>query len=405
MDTLYSEQMTERRQDIAALVLFLSRETVDPSEYDRARTLCARVSDWEKVSEILTRKFVISVAYSNLLKIQPDNLPREVLDQMKADATLASMASLKMVAAQDKFYRNCLAPLNCRHAFIKGTGLAQRYYHEPGMRMCRDIDVLVSEESIESVVRLALSNGYKVKIKSDLLTSDPSERALKALLSYAQIVTLLSPDSTWFEVHTHIDYGLEMFETERLLASSVALTDQKVGPCVPATAEHFCFVCYHSTRHTWSRLHWLSDINAMLDHSSFQLDEVMSYAKEVGLEPTLNATLEFQRAARSGDWAGNMQGLGPYGKQLLEDCVANLADDFETEMNLRSKFNYLGLPYAWMLDTSARPRAYLNRSRARVRPSYYLYESIPLPRGLQWLYYPMKPIFVFWNRIVLRRNT
>lgn len=398
-------EMVKLSNDDAAAILFLSRESIEPNEYPLAQALCAKVSDWSRAAMILERKFTVSIAYSNLIKIKPVGLSADVLEQMKASAMRASMLSLRMIAAQDSFYVNCLQPLNCRHAFLKGTGLARQYYRDAGARVCRDIDLLVAEDSIEAVVRSALSCGYKVLIKKDTLTNNPSERALRALLDYAQIVTLLSPEQVWFEVHTHIDYGLELFETEQLLNAAVLPADQKAGAHVLATPHHFCFVCYHSTRHTWSRLHWLSDIDAMSTHMSFELEKVIGYARDIGLEPTVNAALAFLEAVKSGKWTDPTVQIDPRARELLNDCIANLADDYETEMKRRAQFNYLGLPYTWMLDRTAKPLAYLNRSRARVRPSYYLYESMPLPPALQWLYYPAKPLFVLMTRIIIRKNT
>ena len=396
--------MPEVSKDIAALVLFLSRERVDPQDYDLAKTLCAKVDDWNLVASIAVRKFIIPMVYSNLSKIQPENLPSSALEDMKAKALMCSMMSLKMAAAQSTFHQLCIAPLNCDHVFLKGMGLARRYYRNPGMRYARDVDVLVSEDAIEHVVRLALSNGYRIKIKEDVLTDAPCERTLRAWLEYNQIMTMLAPDSVWIEVHTHIDYGLELFDPVMLLETAVSLDGKPDGPCVPATAELFCFVCYHNTRHTWSRLHWLADINAMMDHPSFVLDDVMDFATSIGLEPTVSATLEFKRLAEMAEWVHEDQERDSHVRTILDHCIANLADDFETEMKLRSRFGYLGLPYPWMLNKSAKLPAYFHRTLARVTPSYYLYEAIPLPKYLQWLYYPVKPIFVFWHRIILGKT-
>ena len=392
-------------KDEAAAILFLSRESIEPDEYPLAIELCAKVASWEIVAAILERKFTISIAFSNLMKIRPNGLPPDILERMKIGAMRASMLSLRMIAAQDNFYANCLQPLMYRHAFLKGAGLAKQFYREPGARVCRDIDVLVPEEVIEDVLRLALSRGYQLQIKKGELTNNPSEQALRALLDFGQICTLLSPERIWFEVHTHIDYGLGLFETEQLIESAVRPGGQQDAAQVLATPHHFCYVCYHTARHTWSRLHWLSDIDAMINHPSFELNGVMSYAQEVGLVSTLEATLAFHDAVKSGKWSDPTTQIDPRAKELLDDCVANLADNYETEMRRRSKFNYLGLPYTWMLDRSAKPLAYLNRSMARIRPSYYLYENMPLPPALQWLYYPIKPFFVLVSRVILKRGT
>lgn len=390
--------------DIAALVLFLSREQLPLQEYDRARARCAKVTDWDLVAAIAARKFVAPMLYNHLSKIKPANLPSDTLEKMKTDALLSSAMSLKIAAAQSEFYKKCLAPVKCRHVFLKGVALAQQYYQNPGMRVARDIDVLVPDDAIEDVVLAALTNGYRLKIKEDVLTSKPDRRTLNTLLKYDQIVPMLSPENVWFEIHTRIDYGLEIFATERLLAGAISLDGTGTGPCGPPTTEHFCFVCYHSTRHTWSRLHWLADANSMMQHPSFVLEDVMEFAVSVGLDPTVAATLEFLELARTTSWVGQTRKPKTNAQKILSHAIANLEDDFQTEMDIRAKFGYLGLPYSWMLNRDSKLRAYLNRSVARILPSYYLYEKIPLPEWLQWLYYPIKPFFVFWQRIIRRKS-
>lgn len=390
--------MAEVSRDVAALVLFLSREQIGPDDHEKCRALCANVEDWDAVITLATRKFVAPMLYSHLSAIKPENLPDEALKKLKQEAMQASIWSLKVAAAQDRFFQKCILPSGCGHVFVKGVALAQRYYKNPGMRFCRDIDVLVPEDAMETVIRTAMANGYKVKIRDDLLTTTPSEEAITTLLKYDQIVLLLSPESVWLEVHTMLDYGLELFQSEQLLAQAVPLTGAEHGPRGMRTTEQFCFVCYHSTRHTWSRLHWLTDAEAMMRHESFDLGEVMAFAHQVGLEPTVLATLEFIETIKSVSWIEDGAKLSDHTKEVLSHCLANLNDDYQTEFRLRAKFGYLGLPYSWMLSKSHRLRAYWKRSKMGFAPSYYLYEKFPLPLYLQWLYYPIKPVFALFKR-------
>lgn len=44
----------------------------------------------------------------------------------------------------------------------------------------------------------------------------------------------------------------------------------------------FNYLCQHHTRHTWSRLHWLSDLDAICSSESFDRAVAASVAKELG---------------------------------------------------------------------------------------------------------------------------
>lgn len=387
--------MSKIPTELATLLLLLSREKIEPSQYDCIMTLCDRVSDWPLFISLAAQKFILPMAYRHLTLIKPKGLLKSDYERMHSVALSMTMMTLKLYGAQTNFVEKCLVPLNCNYSILKGIGLAQRYYKDPGLRFARDIDVLVPSKKIESVIRIALSRGYKVKIAADKLDDAPDERALRALLRYDHIISLLSPEAVWIEVHTQVDYGLGLFNPPDLLSSPSQIKMNQGSIQIPNTPELFSFICYHSARHTWSRLHWLADLDAMINHPSFVLNEVLEYANRIGTAPAVKASIEFNNLTKNAHLMRPRENIDPHAQALLNLCLTNLEGNLELELELRGKLNALALPFYWLLTPKVSVLAFLRRTRTRFTPSYYQFEMWPLPDRLQWLYYPTKPIFAW----------
>jgi hypothetical protein len=158
---------------------------------------------------------------------------------------------------------------------------------------------------------------------------------------------------------------------------------------------HFLYVCYHSTRHTWSLLHWLADLDAMIRHPSFDRRAVQDLAARTGMVPLLEACLEFNELSKRLPLA-DPQAAPERGRALLGLCLKNLEGGMDVELALRDRQVGLVLPFDWLLDPAVARRVRAKRLWRRLMPSYMQYEGWPLPDRLQWLYLPAKPLF--WLR-------
>lgn len=388
--------------DIVAAVLVLSRVVVSKADSERARSICRNVSDWSLLTDVATRKFSLPFVHRNLSRLFPDGEMDRTLEMMRADVRQMQMASLRVISAQAAFHRICLEPIGVRHAYLKGPALAHVFYDNPGMRYCRDVDVLVPEEALSSIFYKAVESGYKVVDTlnpSRLLTHS---RDWRALLRYSPVAILLSPEGVPIELHKEIDKNLGVFDAEDFMNDPATIRIGEMEMQTVSAEKAFCFVCYHNSRHLWSRLHWLTDLSAMLAHPALDLDRARNLAKTVGLEPTIEACVEMNRLASTGHTA--TQTGKSHGKQLLDQCTRNFGGDLELERELRGELGNQALPFRWLITGAARRRARRRALLRRIGPSFEQYQAWPLPDGLQWLYYPSKPLFSVLNRLRGKRG-
>ena len=388
---------------ICDAVLFLSRIAIPSRDTDRAREICARVEDWPMLTDIAQRKFSLPFVYGNLQSLKLDDTYAPMLDAMRSQVLPITFASLRVLAAQRKFHRDCVAPFDLAHIYLKGPSLAARYYEDPGQRFARDIDILVSRKDQEKLVRHALSRGYLILDRNEMKGHQISERDLQALLTYRTVATLMTPDNIPIEVHRNIDKKLGLFAVQEALQRRETIPDAALHYDVMPTADLFCYVCYHNTRHIWSRLHWIADLDAMVTDPSFDRDATLVRATELGLRSNVEACLELHEIAISGKASALAEG-DSRGAELAAICLKNLSGDLKLEYNLREGEELLGLPFKWMVSKTVRKRARTLTRLSRILPDYDAYEAWPLPRGLQWIYYVSKPLGILKRQLFLSRN-
>ncbi|WP_282154040.1 nucleotidyltransferase family protein [Ruegeria atlantica] len=376
---------------ICDTLLFLSRAAIPPQDADRSRALCARVKDWPLLTDIARRKFSLPFVYRNLQRLNLDETYAPALNAMRAQVMPTTFGALRVLAAQRKFHRDCVAPLGLAHVYLKGPSLAARYYDDPGLRFARDIDVLVSREDQKKLVHQALSQGYQIVDRNELKSYQVSHRDLDAILTYKTVATLVTPDNIAIEVHWNIDKKLGLFAVHETLQRRETIPDDTLHYGVMPTADFFCYVCYHNTRHIWSRLHWIADLDAIITHSSFERNAVLARAAKLGLRSNVEACLELHEIAVSGEASTLAKGENR-GAELAAICLKNLPGDLKLEYDLREGEELLGLPFKWMVSPDVRKRARTQTRLSRVLPGYEEYEAWPLPRGLQWVYYVSKPL-------------
>ncbi|GGX80289.1 hypothetical protein GCM10007160_04740 [Litchfieldella qijiaojingensis] len=305
--------------------------------------------------------------------------------------------NLHVAAAHRKLIDDLLKPLDVPHLFFKGHSLAARYYDDPAMRFCRDIDVLVSHDHIVELLEVAYAIGYTphdpVELTMDRVSLDFVARA-------QPVITLRSPQGVLIEFHQRIDKTGSIYEPSELLANAetLILSDNNKVSVMP-TAELFVYVCMHHTRHQWTRLHWLVDLDAIQRHPSFDWNAVYACASRRNLTATVEASQELYMALATPDFLSCQ--LSANGKEILGTCLNALQGDLDlgTELALRKKRAAPDFAFAWQASTAHLLRWRVQGWIKRWQPNYKDYHSWPLPLQWQWLYFFIRPFRELFKRL------
>jgi Uncharacterised nucleotidyltransferase len=389
--------MTPRQDSIARLLLLLAKVDLSPSQAAAVRGLAAEVQDWDAFTELAARKHIATLAYKHLQAHAHDAIPVAHAQRLRQIAHSFALGALRVVAAQIAFHRSCITPLRARHLYLKGTALAQLCYHDAGDRYCRDIDVLIHDHDLAKVVDSAIAVGYRALVSTvpARLTDEPAD--LRFLCRHADVVTLIGPEGVGVEVHRRLDKLSVGFPHDEMFETACGFTIGGTPALAPSAAFHFVYICYHHSRHFWSRLHWLADLDAMVRAPDFDRTAVLLLAERIGIRPTVEAALDFQAIlATPLPWAETLSRDGG-GGQFLRACLINLNGDLDLEEELRKDMTLQDFMSAWQISPGRYHSFWFKSWLRRLRPSPTQYFERRYPRWLHWVY-------VAQNALALARN-
>ncbi len=374
------------RQDATArLLLLLSKCRLDPEAAQLVRQLAPAVLDWQEFADIACRKFVAPYAYEHLSTHAGDIVPQLVIEKLGQLARLSTMSVLRLQASQARFHADCIVPTRARYAYIKGLALPVQFNEQIGPRFCRDIDILVSEGDFEPVIRKAMAAGYRVVLGFGPLEYAETKKDLDFVLRCIEVVTLFGDDGIPIEVHRRLDKtGLD-FEINRAIDQSETILIGDIPVQTLPADLHFVYVCYHHSRHLWSRLHWLADIDMMITSEKFDTRAALTLAEKIGIRPTIEAALEFHTLSSKAFpdlTAPNPSG----GAQFLKACLLNLDGDLELEYELRRGRTLPDFMSAWQVSARRFRSIYLRSLLMRFRPTVTQYRRSRYPKQLFWVY-------------------
>jgi hypothetical protein len=371
---------------MARLMLLLARENLDARQAELAQTLARQVSDWREFVSYAIKNRSICFVQKHLEKMPGDLFPAGLLTETRLIVRRIVMDQIALTASLRRFHVGCVAPTGARYAYIKGPALAQLYYDQPMLRPCGDIDILVWTGDYVRVARTAHAHGNRFLFPSDPPDFVTSTADLDFMIRRSAVINSYDASGTLFEIHRHIEKTTPIFPEHKLLRSTQMVRVGGADVATLSTAWHFVYVCYHHSRHFWSRLHWVADLHAIQAHASFNRDEVMAIARSIGLAATVEAALEFSAVTDKPDeWPG-MLGVTP-GGIFLDSCLRGLPGDsaFEHE-NWKDMFLF-DFANPWQYDRRRKYILWARSALRRLQPGCHQYARKRRPRPLEWIYY------------------
>lgn len=378
------------------LLVLLARLELSVPQQQHAMALCARIDDWTEVTRQAKQQFVLPLVYRHLRHLSPPSLSSQDAAQMRSQCLSILQHNLHLAAEQQRLVRELLDPLKIPHLFFKGPSLAARYYDDPAIRFCRDIDLLVPCDRVADLLEAALQHDYQALDPKQLT---PDRSSLDFAVRIQPVITITSPRGIKIEVHRQPDKTGRLYQTDALLEDRTPLPLGDAVIWTMPTSELFVYICLHHTRHYWSHLHWLVDLDAIQRHSDFDLGEVYARAKKRNLTSTVKASMELYHALAQPE-PSLAQGLGENGRILLNACLATLQGGHDAEWALRHTRPTPDFAFAWQTTTSYLMAYRIRRPVMPLMPTYTDYHFLPLPPRWQWLYYAVRPC-----RVLIRMVT
>ncbi|HEX5182619.1 MAG TPA: nucleotidyltransferase family protein [Allosphingosinicella sp.] len=364
---------------------------------DSLAGLASGVRDWPAFFEQADHHLVLPLVLNQAAILAPF-WSRDQLAALRRQSGESAALNLRLARTILLLHRTWFEPERVRYAVVKGIAVASRYYGGIAERSCRDLDLLVDRDAFAATVTYLCGAGFNL-CRPFQLPADPRQHArhIEALCDLSREVSFRSPDGDLIDVHHNLDLSGADMPTDRLLGR-VEHHDM-LGAAIPVlrTADLFVYLCYHHSRHAWSRLHWVADLSRVAAAPDFDRDSVLAAARRSGLEklvaacfemPALLAAAVRRDAAMPPGLAGGMAG----------ECLTYLVPGTLPPLLVQHQRSRDRL-FRWKRWFEITASEWRRRSGLRrklrtlgrsMTPSWQAYLDMPLPRPLRWLYVPLR---------------
>ena len=233
-----------------------------PSERrtDAIRTAATGPLDWARFLRVIRKHRVLGLVHDELMQARPQ-VPPEIVREIGAEVTTLVRLNLAMAGEAVRLQR-LFDDADLPVLFLKGTSLAVLAYGNLGLRNCKDIDLLVSPETLGPAMALVERAGYR-RFDPPPNISDAQLRLLMSLrkdLGFVHEKTGLQIDLHWqLFLNPHA-----MDEVSVMAASRVVPLTGTTGLRTLGEEDLFTYLCVHGALISWRSLKWLADIGALL---------------------------------------------------------------------------------------------------------------------------------------------
>jgi len=359
---------------------------------------------WATALRLFRHHFLSAFALRKLRESLPGGPWDRQVAALSAEVERIRMRGLLMFGTLRTLHREHFGPLNVPYVNVKGLTLAARYYGDYGLRVTRDIDVLVAAEDMERTLRSLFRSGYRLQAEYRLADRPmPEVDQAVTMARFASQVPVVSPQGVLVEVHSGLDRGAIHFPPKPLLERAETVRIHGDDYPVLATADLFPFICHHHTKHQWSRLHWLLDLTMMIRHPSFDAAAVRARAEDCGLARTVE-----ECRALPGHLSAVVEGRTSLAAGKSLPAAAAQCVHFADPATPAPEFSEQGQPIfrtmGWgglmvrgrrlghSLRTSRRPDRTIRLLATFLQPAWSDYRALPLPRRFFWAYWVLRPL-------------
>ncbi len=229
--------------------------------------------NWERLYTLAGRHRLTPFLYRTLQDIPA--IPESFLATLRRDCQLSATDNLLKLREYHQVAR-LLADDGIAHIAYKGVYLAENGYPDPGLRICGDIDLLISTEATPQAIRLLQAHQYSLNKKHTLYW----EHDARSLLDDLYEVSLFKP---FFANHFDIDlhWAVVCFNKHY---HTFRLDDFLSQPTFSTELQVVLLVTHHGVTNIWQHVYYVNDLYFLLKDKpinwAWLLDKIRLYGLE-----------------------------------------------------------------------------------------------------------------------------
>jgi hypothetical protein len=367
---------------------------------DKILTLCARTQltpeikvklikllkkdlDWDYLIQKALHHKIMPLLYWNL-KNYPKYVPENRFNSIKGHLKRIAQNNLLLYGELLKFLE-LFKSANIITIPYKGPILAIQVYGELTLRQFGDLDIFIFKEDVFKVTEILIAQGYKPDFN---INDKNGER----YISSQRELKFINPlKKTTIEIHWKFSGLFFSFPnlTENILQENlktIYISNKSI--ITPSNEDLLLILCLHNASHHWTCLEWISDISELINNTSINWSIVIEKADKLCIKRILYINLSLTHDLLDLDLT----------KELLDDInsdstMKNIVKDLKE--NLLENKNQKGLLWEVMVSIKIRENIKYGIKdciKGLTNPSFYEFNSFPLPYYLFPLYYLYRPI-------------
>ncbi|QWU17056.1 Uncharacterised nucleotidyltransferase [Paenibacillus sophorae] len=375
-------------RELALLLTLLAADSMDGTA-EREPEMFADI-DWKLVVRLAMHHRVYPFLYPKISRIREGMVPSGVRDCLQNEYRRNTIQMLQLSGEMGNLSEE-LARLNIRSLFLKGPVLAQDLYGDISLRTSRDLDFIVPIGELAQAEALLIRLGYVKEEEFETILGDWKWRQHHTTFHHPV-------NNIKVEVHWRLNPApskepdFDQLWERRRISNHFGRSVHYLG-----REDLFLFLAAHGARHGWSRLRWLLDIKQLLlqqpDPGALtRLLDRYDHGDAGGQALTLAAGL------LNAPVDPGLYGLTDRPKARR---LARLAMFYvERMVNLHNP----SLPPEVERHYRYYQPTILSRGQQLVYVLGFLYpyaadaKTLPLPKQLHFLYFPLRPFLWAWRK-------
>ena len=247
--------------------------------------LAVRSIDWRLLERLAARHRVGGLV-GNALAQAGLQLPDDSRASFVREVKNAGQGELRSAVEAQSICRD-LEHGGMKPRLFKGPAVALMAFGRLGLRINRDIDIIVERRDVEKAAQRLARLGYQ-RIEP---APDASPAALRHWMSTHKDLVFANEQGMLVELHWRL------FDNRALMAEPLRDPAQSIryGPFSFdsfSTAFTIVYLCVHGAQHAWSRLKWLADVAALLQQiDAASLEECLALARRRRVYPAVGQAL------------------------------------------------------------------------------------------------------------------
>nr|QRZ20073.1 nucleotidyltransferase family protein [Virgibacillus sp. AGTR] len=348
--------------------------------------------DWDKCIDLMKHHRIYPLLYSRLKVNKAISLPSDVIQFLSKEYRRNTMEMLHLSAEIDEV-SNVFAKQAIPLIVLKGPVLAHELYGDISLRTSSDIDVLIPLDRLKTAEALLKRFGYEKDDYIQTILNDWKWRH--------HHVTYIHPQKQIkLELHWRLHPGPAKEPSFTQLWDRRRKSSLHKSPVYLLGYEDlFLFLVSHGARHGWSRLRWIIDIQQMLKLQKMDWMSLNKHLKKYGYHhiggQSITLARDLVNTTLPKEW-----------KTLCTERSRALAQDalfyLERKVNLHASPvpEEVSRYHKWHLFSLMAPKQKLVFILSFLYPYPEDGETLPLPKKLHVLYFPLRPFLWLWRKTV-----